>query len=92
MVMAELEAAAIRNDRSLQPLVWEEIREPGAYVELATGTLLRVSHEALLKGALPLSGKDGAAGSQFVRVSRDPSIFPLGARIICARYNIQPNF
>lgn len=90
--MAELKAAAIRNDRSLHPLAWEEISEPGAYVDLATGTLHRVSHEALHKRALPVSGEDGAAGSQLVRVSTNPSIFPLGARIICAKYNIQPNF
>jgi len=57
--MAELKAAAIRNDRSLHPLAWEEISEPGAYVDLATGTLHRVSHEALHKRALPVSGEDG---------------------------------
>ena len=90
--MAELKAAAIRSERSLQPLAWDEISEPGAYVDVATGTLYRISRETLHKGALPVSGKDSMAGSQLVRVSRDPSIFPLGARIICARYNIQPNF
>lgn len=90
--MAELKASAIRSERPLQPLAWDEISEPGAYVDVATGRLYRVSRETLHKGELPVSGMDGAAGSQLVRVSRDPSIFPLGARIICARYNIQPNF
>lgn len=90
--MADLKAAAIRNDGSLQSLAWDEIIEPGAYVDVATGTLYRVSHEALRNGTAPESAKDGAAGSQLVRVSRDPFIFPLGARIICAKYNIQPNF
>ena len=81
-----------RQDR--QPhlkLAWEEIREPGAYVEIATGTLYRVPREALREGTAPF-GRRHAAFSQFLQISKDPFIFPLGARMVCAAHNIQPNF
>lgn len=86
--MAERKAATIGRN----PLAWAEISEPGAYVDVTTGALYRVSHEVLRKRAFPAGDEGGATASQVVRVSADPSIFPLGARIICARYNIHPNF
>jgi hypothetical protein len=90
-----------RPHRTLEHLDWNDIREPGAYVELATGTLYRVPQ----RGATPLVEQDGAGGpqpvaaetlpsrhSQFVRVSRDPFIFSLGARLICVDHDIRPRF
>jgi hypothetical protein len=50
--MADSKATGFQKQQSLQHLSWEEINEPGAYVEVATGTLYRVPQEALLKGAL----------------------------------------
>lgn len=74
-----------------QSLAGEEINEPGAYVEIATGSLYRVPLEALRDGIAPFRQK-GAARSQFIRVSTDPFIFPLGARMLCAAHDIHPNF
>lgn len=87
------------------PLVWDEINEPGAYVELQTGKLYRIPPETLHSSSLPLVEQGNAlsskltqvnrkplADSQFVQVSKNPFIFSLGARIICVELDIQPNF
>jgi hypothetical protein len=96
---------ATRKRESRKPLAWEEINEPGAYVEISTGTLYRVSPEVLAEGAAPLVEKQGESGpqlvradakpfvlSKFVRVSGNPYIFSLGARMICVEHDIQPRF
>lgn len=80
------------HDHQAHPLACDDIREPGAYVEVTTGALHRVSEETLSTGALSRIGKDSAPGARFVRVSKDPHIFELGARLVCARYRIRPNF
>jgi hypothetical protein len=89
--MADMRAATGGKDTSLQRLAWEEISEPGAYVDVTTGTLYRVSPETLNRGVASLASA-GAPGPHLVQVSRDPSIFPLGARILCARHHIAHNF
>lgn len=89
--MADTRESAKSVQQPLRQLAWEEISEPGAYVEIATGTLYRVPREALREGAAPF-GKQDIAGSQFFQVSKNPFIFPLGARMVCAAHNIQPNF
>jgi hypothetical protein len=89
----------------LRRLAWEQISEPGAYVELATGVLYRVPQETLAGGASPLVEKQGLEGaqpvragarpscdSQFVQISGNPHIFSLGARMICVEHDIQPRF
>jgi hypothetical protein len=87
-----MRAATGGQDPSLQRLAWEEIREPGAYVDVTTGNLYRVSHETLNQGVASGVREAGARGPRLVQVSRDPSIFPLGARLLCARHRIAHNF
>jgi hypothetical protein len=89
--MADMTAATGGKDTSLQRLAWEEIHEPGAYVNVTTGELYRISDETLNQGRSLARGAR-ARGPQFVRLSRDPSIFPLGARMLCARHRIAHNF
>lgn len=89
--MANTRASAKLERLPLRQLGWEEISEPGAYVEIETGTLYRVPVEALREGAAPF-GKQNATRSRFVKLSANPFIFPLGARMVCAAHNIQPNF
>ena len=88
--MADMRGAAGGKDASLQRLAWEEIREPGAYVDVTTGELYRISDETLNHRSLARGAR--ARGPQFVQLSRDPSIFPLGARMLCARHRIAHNF
>jgi len=103
--MASTQPPAIRKHQILKPLAWEEIREPGAYVEVSTGTLYRVREETLIEGAASLIEMESEAGSQlvqvdrkpfalskFVQLSKNPLIFSLGARMICANHDIQPRF
>ena len=51
-----------RQSQSIQPqhrssltqTTWEELSQPGAYVEEGTGDLFRVPQEALVQGASPI--------------------------------------
>ena len=85
----------------LRRLAWEQINEPGAYVELATGSLYRIPPETLTGKASPLVEHQGQPAhpgtrppcdSLFVQVSGNPHIFSLGARMICVEHDIQPRF
>ncbi len=99
------QTASRNRQQPLKRMAWTEISEPGAYVEISTGTLYRIPPQALAGGAEPLVEKQGESGSQlvrvdrepfvrskFVRVSGDPYIFPLGARMICLQNDIRPRF
>lgn len=73
-------------------LSWNEIREPGAYVELLTGDLYRIPIEAFGYDAAPLILREGRRISCLLRLSQDPFIATLEARAICERRNIVPSF
>src|SRR5216117_1287096 len=77
---------------SLPEVSWEEITEPGAYVERGTGDLYRIPKEALISGTFPVIHKQSAGGSRLTRVSKDPFLTTLEARLRCAQHNIEPNF
>lgn len=85
-------AAKKRAHRPRPPheVAWEEINEPGAYVEIATGKLYRISGESLPVGNSRLGGD--APTSPLVRLSTDPFIFALGARMLCVEHHIWPDF
>jgi hypothetical protein len=76
----------------LPEFTWEQITEPGAYVEKGTGDLYRIPKEALVVGASPMIRKESAGASRFVQLSKNPYITTLEARMLCAEHNIQPNF
>ncbi len=76
----------------LPEVSWRDIDEPGAYVEAGSGDLYRFPKEALLQGASPLVRKESVSASRLVRVSKDPFVTTLEARMICAEHNIKPNF
>ena len=42
---------AVGNGAALARLSWDDIREPGAYVDVTTGNLYRVSRETLRQDA-----------------------------------------
>lgn len=77
---------------SLAELPWQEIQEPGAYVELGTGDLYRIPKEALIQGASPLIRKESVGASRLLQVSKNPFVTTLEARMVCAEHNIEPNF
>ncbi len=77
---------------ALMEVTWETINEPGAYVELGSGDLYRVPKEALIPGASPVIHKESRGASRLAQISRNPFVTTLQARLICAQYNIDPNF
>ena len=77
---------------SLAEVVWEELNEPGAYVERGTGDLYRIPKEALIPGSSPIIHKESAGASRLVQVSKNPFVTTLEARLRCAQHNIEPNF
>jgi len=89
---SESKLNATQQQQTLHQLAWEDIDEPGAYVEVRTGNLYRIPQEALLKGASPLIRKECLTSSPYVQVSRNPFVLALEARMLCAENNIQPNF
>jgi hypothetical protein len=76
----------------LPELAWQDINEPGAYVEVGSGDLYRVPKEALIAGSSPLIRKKSAGASRLVQVSPNPFITTFEARMVCAEHNVAPNF
>lgn len=72
----------------LADLSWRDIDEPGAYVERGSGDLYRIPKEALIPGASPVIRKE----SRLVRLSKDPFITTLEARMLACEHNVEPNF
>ena len=77
---------------SLPEVTWDDLNEPGAYVERGSGDLYRVPKEALIPGGSPIIHKESVGASRLVLVSRNPFVTTLEARLRCAQHNIEPNF
>jgi hypothetical protein len=77
---------------SLQELSWESVNEPGTYVERGSGDLYRFPKEALIPGASPAIVKESRGASVLVKLSDDPFLISLKARLLAAQHNIEPNF
>lgn len=77
---------------ALQQTSWEEITSPGAYVDIGSGDLFRVPQEALMGGASPLIRKQSLGASRLVKVSDDPYVKTMEARMLCAEHNVSVNF
>ena len=71
---------------------WNRVEQPGAYVELETGSLVRIPREALSETGSPLIRKESGEASLLVQISADPHIATLKARMLCAERNIPPSF
>ncbi len=81
-----------RSRYALPEVSWEEIVEPGAYVERGSGDLYRIPKEALIPGSSPIIHKESAGASRLVQVSKNHFVTTLEARLQCAQHNIEPNF
>lgn len=77
---------------TLAEVGWDELNEPGAYVERGSGDLYRAPKEALIPGGSPIIHKQSAGASRLVQVSKNPFVTTLEARLTCAQHNIEPNF
>jgi hypothetical protein len=75
-----------------QQVSWQNLNEPGAYVEAGTGNLYRFPPEALIVGSSPVVRRENQDGELLVQLSRDPFITSSEARMLAAECNIKPNF
>ncbi len=90
---SERNVSVLPETRSaLMEVTWEDINEPGAYVEKGTGDLFRIPQEALVRGGSPLIMKESRGASRLVQISKNPFVTDLEARHRCAQYNVDPNF
>lgn len=64
------------------PVQWDQIREPGAYIDAQTGVLYRITQESLSTGALAI-GRESQ--SELVRISHDPFVTNTQARFTAAK-------
>ena len=77
---------------TLREVDWAEVREPGCYVDAASGDLFRIPKEALMAAASPLVTRESRGASRLRYLSADPFMPTVNARLICAQHNIKPNF
>lgn len=78
-----------RTRVQLHEVTWQDINEPGAYVELASGKLYRIPEDALPPSS---SQQETKGSSRLMQISKNPSVGNLEARVICWVNNINPNF
>jgi hypothetical protein len=95
--MAKIEEGMTQSVQSsrrhmLAEITWEEINDPGAYVERGSGDLYRFPKEALIPGASPSIVKESRGASVLVKLSDDPFVTTFKARLLAAQHNIEPNF
>ncbi|MFZ0339847.1 MAG: hypothetical protein WAL45_17585 [Terracidiphilus sp.] len=76
----------------LSESTWENIKQPGAYVERTTGHLYRFPNDALVRGSSPVISILSSTPSTFVKLSDDPNVIVSKARTIAADADIKPNF
>ncbi len=73
-------------------VTWDNIDEPGAYVDPGSGDLYRFPEESLSPGSFPSVVKESRGASVLVKLSDDPFVTTFKARLLCARHNVEPNF
>lgn len=71
---------------------WEELTEPGTYVEKETGDLYRIPRELLVQGTPRLICRARLRISRLVQLSKNPFMTTFVARITCAEHNVKSNF
>jgi hypothetical protein len=86
--------AAIEGEQrhALPEYAWEELREPGTYVEKETGDLYRIPRELLIQGTPPLICRARLRISRLIQLSKNPFMTTFVARITCAEHNVKSNF
>ena len=92
MEQAKTKSVEPQQRYTLPEVSWDELSEPGAYVERGSGDLYRVPKEALIPGGSPIIHKESVCASRLLQVSRNPFVTTLEARLRCAQHNIEPNF
>ncbi len=90
--MAENTKMTQEMQRKFPIVDWDDVSEPGAYVDVNSGELYRIPQEALLRGASPLIHKESLRSTQLVQVSKNPFVTSMQARLLACEHNIEPTF
>lgn len=86
-------ASIEREQRHALPeYAWEELSEPGTYVEKETGDLYRIPRELLVQGTPLLICRERLRISRLIQLSKNPFMTTFVARITCAEHNVKSNF
>ena len=70
--MKEVVNVAPQKLAHLHQCPWQNVTEPGAYVEVGTGDLYRFPHEALIQGSSPVIRRETLETPILVQLSREP--------------------
>ena len=89
---AKMTSIEFQRQVSLPEVSWQNLDEPGAYVEKGSGDLYRVPKEALIPGASPIIRKESLGASRLLQLSKNPFITTMEARLIACEHNVEPNF
>ena len=71
---------------------WQELSEPGTYVEKGTGDLYRIPRELLVEGSPPLICRARSRITTLIQISKNPFMTTFVARITCAEHDLKSNF
>src|SRR5690349_1710333 len=77
-----------RQASRFHQMTWQDIRDPGAYVEVGSGDLYRIPKEALLEGSSPMIRKESSGSSTLLQISHNPYVTTFEARMVCAEHNV----
>jgi hypothetical protein len=89
---AKVVATSIQQRGVLPEYSWEELSQPGTYVEKGTGNLYRIPKEVLIQGASPSIHKQRLRTSKLVQISKNPFMTTFVARLTCAEHRVKSNF
>jgi hypothetical protein len=84
--------AAMQPQQHATELSWENVNEPGTYVDVGTGELYRIPQEALIQGSSPVIRKESLRPPRLVQLSKNPFITTFEARMRACEHNVEPNF
>jgi hypothetical protein len=88
----ETKWAGWTGDFPLPVVPFEEINEPGAYLDVNTGNLFRIPPEALRLGHSPVISVTSNGPFPVCKLSDDPFITRVQAKIIASDHNLWTNF
>jgi hypothetical protein len=88
---AKVVSMELQQRQALPECSWDELSEPGTYVDKETGDIYRIP-KALIQEAAPLIRRAGLRTARLVQLSKNPFITNFVARITCAEHSIKSNF
>jgi hypothetical protein len=71
---------------------WEDISQPGTYVEVNTGRLVRIPPHALQRGSSPVIAQQSNETLLYKKLSPDPYITTEKAALLAAQVGVPPTF